>query len=158
MQIRLDRGAVSEEFKGEIALNAKNLPKQYKNTYTWHRKKKNGGFETELIPLWMFVESGIYRLEGDTLTLCTKNGRPKGFDISKSDLSSICLMVFEQNPLTCCILDREFLARPSPRRVHLDLTQERRGLFGRHRVDVKPRAPLEAGHARQPRKVSMCQW
>ena len=74
LQIRLDRGAVSEEFKGEIALNAKNLPKQYKNTYTWHRKKKNGGFKTELIPYGMFVESGIYRLEGDTLTLCTKNG------------------------------------------------------------------------------------
>src|SRR5438045_93146 len=43
------------------------------------------------------------------------------------------------------------LLLPPARRIDLDLAQERRRLLRRHGVDVKSRAPLEAGHARQPR-------
>src|SRR5262245_57007685 len=35
--------------------------------------------------------------------------------------------------------------------LRLDLAEEGGGLFGRHRIDVKPGPPFEAGRLRQPR-------
>src|SRR5262245_18216260 len=46
---------------------------------------------------------------------------------------------------------RRGLSSPLRRQIHLGLAQVRGRLLGRDGVDVKPGAPLEAGHAGQPR-------
>src|SRR5258706_6019484 len=84
-----------------------------------------------------------------TLTSTPRRSRAPG----REPTTSARPPVFE-NGTTSELMKATFIQTfiiPPDRRLDADIPEERGGLFGGHGIYIEPRAPLEAGHARDAR-------